>query len=545
MVQATGAPALKTFTWGVPNCTLSACHGGVSVAWANGTITCDGCHSTTTNTKMGVVDVNNWTWDGTTQSKVSDQAGGEYAMRGHGKTTPATTCAQCHDSAVAHDLTMAGANPFRLQGGAGFSCANNTANCHDGAPTASVTTVVDHTSANMVTAGYTPQVGAWSYTPKCVDCHDPHGDGSNVRMIHADLWDNGSGANFVPTAYGTIGNTNVVFTDEATGVGGNSYAWGATAPNYSGLCQECHETADADFTSFKDDTSVSLDPHPAGGANPGDCSGCHRHREAFKPNLCEDCHDGSEALAPNVINGQTPYNAAVSYNWYGSVGTKHRIEEGPIPTDARCRRSHRSFPHRTWRSRAREGHLSTARRPRNGCPPLAETPGLSLPGHIGLRCAIEPLGQARAETALVGENQPAVDRSRSLRLFQWRRLRCGVRRGFGTDRASTACENEQRGRTACGQGRRAEHVHVREVQFLEQAAPRGGRRHRMLWAHVRVFEPPPAVEQPEDQVDPTRRRRNLDNQGDAAGREQGRDVTQCMPQIGGGVQDLRRDDDVE
>ena len=141
-------------------------------------------------------------------------------------------------------------------------------------------------------------------------------------MIHADLWDNGSGANWLPTSYATIGNANVVFTDATTGVGTGSYAWGATAPNYSGLCQECHETADVDFTSFKDDTSVSLSPHPAAGANPGDCTGCHRHREAFRPNLCEDCHDGTETLAPNVINGQTPYNAAVSYNWYGSVGTK-------------------------------------------------------------------------------------------------------------------------------------------------------------------------------------------------------------------------------
>ena len=263
-----------------------------------------------------MVDVNNWAWDGTTQSKVSDQAGGEYATRGHGAKS--VVCAGCHDSAVAHDLTMAGANPFRLSGG--FTCSQ-VAGCHTGATTS---VVVDHTSANMVTAGYTPQVAAWSFTPKCVDCHDPHGDGANLRMIHTDLWDNGSGANWIPTSYATIGNTNVLFTDETTGVGAASYAWETqNTPNYSGLCQECHATADVDFTSFKDGvTPVVAAPHPSAPNNPGDCSGCHRHREAFKPNLCEDCHDGSEALAPNVINGQTPYNAAVSYNWYGTVGTK-------------------------------------------------------------------------------------------------------------------------------------------------------------------------------------------------------------------------------
>ncbi|MHB8912943.1 MAG: hypothetical protein ACYC42_09940, partial [Lysobacter sp.] len=354
VVQATGATALKSFTWASPNCTVAACHGGVSVQWTDGTpdITCDVCHANAGGTKVGVVDVNNWSWDGTTQSKINDQAGGEYATRGHGKTLPAATaCAGCHDSAVAHDLTMAGTNPFRLS--AGFTCSSAAANCHDGAPTATVATVVDHTRENMVSAGYAPQVAAWTYTPKCVDCHDPHGDGSNLRMIHADLWDNGSGANFVPTDYATIGNTNVVFTDETTGVGANSYAWSTqNTPNYSGICQECHEVNLAAFESFRDSENpqggaVAVYPHPAAGANPGDCSGCHRHGEAFKPNACEDCHNGNVSYpqAPNVINGVTPYNAAVSYNWAGTDGTKqdggHGDPQGrdglnPVPKCVDC-----------------------------------------------------------------------------------------------------------------------------------------------------------------------------------------------------------------
>ncbi|MHB8836157.1 MAG: CxxxxCH/CxxCH domain c-type cytochrome, partial [Candidatus Methylomirabilia bacterium] len=298
VVQATGATALKSFTWASPNCTVAACHGGVSVQWTDGTpdIACDVCHANAGGTKVGVVDVNNWSWDGTTQSKINDQAGGEYATRGHGKTLPAATaCAGCHDSAVAHDLTMAGTNPFRLQGGAAFTCSNSAGSCHDGTPTASVATVVDHTRANMVTAGYAPQVAAWTFTPKCVDCHDPHGDGANLHMAHNDLWDNGSGTNFVPTDYVSIGNTNLLFTTDTLGVATGSYAWSTTtAPNYSGICQECHEINQATFESFRDNENplggtVAVSPHPAA-PDPGDCGVCHKHSEAFKPSGCNGCH---------------------------------------------------------------------------------------------------------------------------------------------------------------------------------------------------------------------------------------------------------------
>jgi hypothetical protein len=209
--------------------------------------------------------------------------------------------------------------------------------------------VVDHTRANMQT-GYTPQVGTWTYTPKCVDCHDPHGDGTNARMIHRDLWDNGSGANFVPTDYVNIGNAGVVFTDNTTGVGAGSYGWSSeSTPNYSGLCQECHEVNLAAFESFRDSENplggtVAVSPHPAAGANPGDCTGCHLHSEAFKPNRCEDCHDGTEALAPNVINGQMPYNAAVSC-WYG------RSDEAGRRSGMRRGRRWRGLPRRRSRRR--------------------------------------------------------------------------------------------------------------------------------------------------------------------------------------------------
>jgi predicted CxxxxCH...CXXCH cytochrome family protein len=318
--QAASAVPLRQFTWSAPNCTSAACHGGVSVSWATTSpLTCDVCHSNTGGSKTGVTDVNNWAWDNT-QSKVSDQTSGEYATRGHGVKSIA--CGDCHDSALAHDPAMT-TNPFRLMGGAAFSCSSSAANCHDGSPTATVATVTDHTSANMSAAGYTPNVDIWGFVPKCIDCHDPHGDGSNLRMIHADLWDLGSSnTTWLPTNYLSIGNTNVVFTDESTGVGTGSYAEGPT--NYSGLCQECHVSSDLQFTSFKDGSAVAASPHPSAPNNPGDCTSCHPHKEAFRPYNCEDCHNGNpgQPLAPNIMNGQMPINAAVSYNWPGLIGTK-------------------------------------------------------------------------------------------------------------------------------------------------------------------------------------------------------------------------------
>jgi hypothetical protein len=114
--------------------------------------------------------------------------------------------------------------------------------------------------------------------------------------------------------------TALVFTDNTTGASttGNSYA-DLNAP-YSSVCQECHE--DASMVSFHDDNgggTAAGANHPSTGANPGDCSACHKHNTGFAPSACEGCHDGSVALAPNIIDGTAPWNAAVSYNWYGST----------------------------------------------------------------------------------------------------------------------------------------------------------------------------------------------------------------------------------
>jgi len=260
------------------------------------------------------------------QSKISQS---EYAADGggHGDSTggnaPSKLCAACHDSAVAHDTTgaLTGANPFRLT--AGFSCSSTAAACHASGTTGprtglDISTFVTHSNEAMASTGYTAKRTWPAWDPQCVNCHDPHGDGSNRSMIQREMYDkgafplpNGGTPWTLPTE-----QTALVFTDDTTGADttGNSYA--DTNSPFSSVCQECHE--DASVVSFHDDSTAAGANHPGTGGNPGDCSGCHKHDSAFSPSACEGCHDGSVALAPNVINGTLPNNAAFNYNWYGS-----------------------------------------------------------------------------------------------------------------------------------------------------------------------------------------------------------------------------------
>ncbi|MDF1527424.1 MAG: hypothetical protein P1S59_14440 [bacterium] len=266
-------------------CDSGACHdAAVDPAW-NATPSLLGCSDCHYNT----LDVNSFNGQDETASAVATgTASSEWTGRGHGAKSIA--CLDCHAMSQAHDFTAAlsNANAFRLT--TGFTCTDNAANCHDGNPTASVATVVNHSKTAMSIAGYNTQVDSWSITPKCVDCHDPHGDASNLKMIQTDLWDNGSSTMSttvgVPTNHGAIGNSNLAFVNDTTGVStaGDSYA-DADAP-FSSLCQECHETVDADMTSFQDDATASSTGHPSPGGNPGDCSDCHKHDTAFKPSGC-------------------------------------------------------------------------------------------------------------------------------------------------------------------------------------------------------------------------------------------------------------------
>ena len=291
--------ALNSFAYAAGSCSATNCHGGNTVAWsAAGPIACDVCHGESGGNPVDG-DANNFSMRDWTQSKV-DSAGAvnEYTAAGHGKAGIAKACDACHDSGVAHDVTGApasnnlpGANPFRLD--AGFTCSNTTAGCHANPP---ASLVVSHTRANMVAAGHSPDVNSWSFSPDCLSCHDPHGDqatgqgAGNLAMVQRELYESAFTVPVGPPPAPPSEQTNLAFTSTA-GVGSASYAWTTElTPNYSGVCQECHETADTDFTAFKDGVNASAVPHPDAGGNPGACVTCHPHDKAFRPPRCNGCH---------------------------------------------------------------------------------------------------------------------------------------------------------------------------------------------------------------------------------------------------------------
>jgi hypothetical protein len=228
----------------------------------------------------------------------------EWASYGHGKAGVAKACTDCHSLGVAHDktATLSGGNPFRL--GMSYSapntfCNNTGAGCHTTSGS-----VLTHSGALMTDAPY-PQ-RTWNWTPKCYDCHDPHGDLTNLKMIRSDLYDNGSPiANSGSSTHGVPYTTDADLVDFTIrgGIANGSYA---DSVNANGICQECH-TATLSF--LDNDVTPLAGIHPTSGLSP--CTSCHQHTKAFEPSGCENCHDGSQPPAPNVMT-----------YWAGSDGSK-------------------------------------------------------------------------------------------------------------------------------------------------------------------------------------------------------------------------------
>ena len=165
--------------------------------------------------------------------------------------------------------------------------------------------MLTHDGALMPDAAY-PQ-RTWAWVPKCYDCHDPHGDLTNLKMMRADLYDNGTPiANSGSTTHGVPYTTDADLVDFTVqgGVAAGSYA--DSTAGASGICQECH-TATLSF--LDNDLTPFAGSHPTTGLSP--CTSCHQHTKAFEPSGCESCHDGSQPPAPNVMT-----------YWAGSDGGK-------------------------------------------------------------------------------------------------------------------------------------------------------------------------------------------------------------------------------
>lgn len=295
--------------------------------------TCVSCHT-------GTADRDNYNGQDTVPSRLSAV---EYNTVGHG--AKGVECAGCHETSdvtAPHDTTsgLTGPNPFRLKdqdgaaSGVQFRCSYNGSGCHSGTPTASVATVKTHSAAEMANASYATRY-PWSFAPDCLNCHDPHGDGQNLAMVRKQLYDKTPYPALGPPPEAPSGQPDLVFSNK-TGVGANSYAWGAAqTPNFGGLCQGCHEGTPGVTTTkgFVDAVSANYLGHYgyAGSTtdSPGDCTTCHRHFEGFKPGGCNSCHGSvatgqfwpSAVAYPNRSGSHLTHVEAIAAAAYGPSAT--------------------------------------------------------------------------------------------------------------------------------------------------------------------------------------------------------------------------------
>jgi predicted CxxxxCH...CXXCH cytochrome family protein len=260
-------------------CTNVSCHLGVTLRWG-GVGRCEDCHRVTT------ADVDDYVYGGASAKAVVNYQ--QYTSVGHGKkignyrysnNTPANLgCTACHKASVAHNTAS---NPFRLTTSIGSICIA----CHP------ATSQKNHIMNNMVNNSVT----TWNFTPKCVDCHDPHGDNGGVtpgQMNYAMIQ---SYVNYSSTSdtYGKPSVTHKVdFPAEATRPASKTRLSYVTA-TFDGICQVCHErgtgaAANTTNAAYFNRATNAEATHYAGQL----CSGCHTHPNAFAPTGgdCKGCH---------------------------------------------------------------------------------------------------------------------------------------------------------------------------------------------------------------------------------------------------------------
>lgn len=323
-------PATKT-------CHVS-CHGSGTPRWggtlANG---CFECHSGTEQIYKPQDDYG-------TPGSPNPVDNNEYLHSGHGRTgtnypgsnnLPAgfgnytvapADCYFCHSQAAPH-TTKSPNDPFRLgsasdgtTGGMGDwtgAWADNTdalcLGCHGSAAersghsnAAAGTTTVDaqtHARALMPNPVY-----SWPVTPwKCVDCHDPHGDGTSsaqrYMMIRsginapANSTDSNAGSDGKSRPKRTDANVRSVTFNSLAGYAAGSYAQpGNGSGGTWGPCEVCHIQTNA-YSRTTDNTGNH-------GTRTNRCTTCHPHKAAFAPTACKGCHGpdsvATAARAPDV-----------------------------------------------------------------------------------------------------------------------------------------------------------------------------------------------------------------------------------------------------
>ncbi|MBI5191143.1 MAG: CxxxxCH/CxxCH domain-containing protein [Nitrospirae bacterium] len=270
--------------------TDAGCHGTTTMRWG-GSGTCSTCHQVTT------AEDDDYTYGSLPKATVNFY---EYTSVGHGKkgayrytgnTGADLACTSCHSMTTPHN---AATNPFRLISSATIKPSQpNTlcASCHG--------TVGNHDFAHVAQ-------GTWSWTPKCVDCHDPHGDNGGVTTTERN------GAMVQKQVSYTASNTyGVPGTTEAVDFPANyarakslaAFNWSSFVVNTGqankGICRVCHTQASTNYFT----RTVSSSTHEIGSA----CITCHSHPAGFQPPACDSCHGNP----PNTGDAKTDTQGAV------------------------------------------------------------------------------------------------------------------------------------------------------------------------------------------------------------------------------------------
>jgi len=278
--------------------TDAGCHGATTPRWG-GTLRCEDCHF---NTGAIGSETDDYTYNNGTRATINQT---EWTTQGHGKASgnyywtqqPAAnlSCTDCHTYSVKHGMSS---NPFRLISSATIRPSNNSTlclSCHNGT---TAVAAAHHNSTN-VAAVYPSANATWTFTPKCVDCHDPHGDTAggvtpaeyNGAMMQSKVASSGSNAYGVPSS---PVNMDFPYDDPATNT---DFTYGSFHnSSFTGLCQVCHDASDnvVNFNKTTDNTSHYT--------NQNKCSGCHKHTDGFGPSggTCTGCHSSIQNGRPSM-----------------------------------------------------------------------------------------------------------------------------------------------------------------------------------------------------------------------------------------------------
>ncbi|MHB1040626.1 MAG: CxxxxCH/CxxCH domain c-type cytochrome, partial [Desulfobacteria bacterium] len=336
-----GAVATGSYVGGTKTCNVS-CHGSDTPVW--GAPLTNGCLSCHSGTEQVYKPQNDYLTAGAPNPV--DQV--EYVYSGHGRsggsytgsgnlpagfsnyTTAPVACYVCHSQAASH-TTKSTNDPFRLGsttdntlggfggvGGLTGAWADNTdllcLGCHgdatqrlghDNAAKGTTATINAQTHARGITGTKYTWPGP-NYPWKCVDCHDPHGDGKSgaerFMMIRSGInaptgvGDTAPGSDVKSRPMRIDANVRSVTFNSILGYASGSYAAPGNGPTTWGPCEVCHTQ-----TTAYSRTADNLGSHAT---RTNRCTTCHPHKAGFAPTACKGCHgpDGvaTAARAPEV-----------------------------------------------------------------------------------------------------------------------------------------------------------------------------------------------------------------------------------------------------